>query len=272
MGKKFEPNIDGTPTTPPADGQTTPPAGSDNAVTITREEWDSMRQRLDSFEQGHWNTAPPPQQPAAPTGPTVAEQLKMIETDIDDIDDKINDAVVDGKPVKSLMKKRGMLERQYTRLQIQSEDIKPMQDLGLSAIDQLSDRVTRSDMPHYELVKKDYEKHLAGLSREQRANPEVRAMAYKLAVGDNFDKIFNAQMEQKLREQAAATPSPDVGGAGREQKLKFNDEEVPSFESVMSAEAQKALRDKKIDPDTYYRKWGYPGGWPEFWSKHKDFI
>jgi hypothetical protein len=273
MGNEFKPNVDGsqrdegTPNvTPPKD-----PPGSENAVTVTREEWDAMRARLDSFEQDRFNMHyQQPQPPPQPAGPSLSDQLKTFEDDIDKLDDAISESIVEGKPVKDLMKRRSKLEAQRLRLQIQKEDLAPLQEIGLSAIDQLSDRVTRADMPYYDVVKKDLDKHLAGLSREQRANPEVRAMAYQLAVGNNFQKIFDAEMEKRLREQAAK--APDANLASRAQKTTFKDEEVPDFAAVMSKETQLALRDSHMTPDEYYRKWGYKDGWAEFWYKHKDFM
>lgn len=247
--------VTGKPVTPP------PPTPDPNVVP--KAEFDDLKRRLDAFER----TGPRFAAPAAPPpsiGPTVTEQLRTIDAEIDALDLKIDAAVQEGKPVSQLMKQRSTLDRKATRLQIKTEDIDPAFSAGIQTIDQLSETVTRGKMKYYDIVKADVDEFLISLPPEQRMNPKMREAAYNMAVGKNVDKITAAQKEEMLRE-AANPPAPPPPGNSRSSNAKPGT--IPTPKEVLSSGALAAISLKGITVDEYYKKMGYKGGWADFYEK-----
>ena len=269
-GFRKEPDLDGKGNpNDSSDGQGD--ANQDKYVQVTKSDWEQMQSRISAFEQQASNfnmnqqVAPPP-----PSGPTLDEQLADYNKKIEAIEEQIDNRIQDGKGVASLLRQRSQLESEALRMRIQQEDIQPVMNAGLTTMSQLSEKITKSDMPYYELVKGDLKKQLDGLTPQQRANPDVLKLAYNFAVGGNFDKIFNAEMEKRMREANAQQASLDASASSRAQKVVFNDVEVPDWNAVMSDGAKAALKEKGVSPDQYYQKLGYKGGWAEYYSVHKE--
>lgn len=239
-----------------------PPA---EGVVISPEEWGSIKGRLDTFEKMGFNVQPAaPAVPAAPAGPTLKDQLKVIDDSLDALSLKIDDAITNQKPVAALLTERDGLSRQYLRLQIKHEDIDPAFAVGIETIDQLSETVTRGQMPHLDLVRGDYDVALQSLPPEQRMNPKMRQAAYNIAVGQNVDKIMTAKKEEDLRAASAQEPPPpgdSSRAAGADQDT------VPKPEDVLSRDTLKALKLKGQSVDAYYKSIGYEDGWGDFWKK-----
>lgn len=229
---------------------------------VPKGEFDVLRQRLDTFERNAPRMAP--QQPQAPSGPTVTQQLTEIDTKIAALDTKIDEAVSQGKPVSTLLKERSTLERKSVRMQIKAEDIDPAMAAGIQTIDQLSDAVTRGSMPHLSLVKDDYEQALASLLPEQRMNPRLRKAAYDIAVGQNIDKITASEKEKILREQSTPPPPPS-NQSGRGTGTAPGG--IPKPEEVLSKDALAAIRSRGFTVDEYYKRIGHKEGWKGFWEK-----
>jgi hypothetical protein len=265
----FKPDIDGQD----LNNQNGDAKNEPKYVQISEDDWNQMKSRLDAFErnQGNYN-AQPATPPPVPQGPSLKDQVDEISGKIEQLDKQIDEYIADGKGVSKLMRERSKLESKSLRLQIQEEDIKPVINAGLNTMSQLTEKVTRSEMPYYDIIRPEVDKQLANLTQEQRANPQVVKLAYQFAVGENFDKIFNARMEKQLREQAAAQSSIDASSQARDKKVTYNETEIPNFESIMSAGALQALKDKGLTPDEYYKRLGYKDGWAEHYSKNKAFY
>lgn len=244
-------------------GGTLSPAG--DFVQISKDDWTRINARLDTFEKIGFNFGQPaaPAQPAAPTGPSFNDRVSEIDRNIETLDSKIDEAVSNNKPVSALLKERDKLTASRLRLQIKHEDIDPAFATGVDTINQLSDTVTRGQMPYLSIVQKDYEKHLNTLSPEQRMSPKMREAAYKLAIGDNVDKILEAEKEKALRasqEPGSPAPGSSSRAAGADQDA------IPNPEDVLSRDTLKALKLKGQTPEQYYKSLGYKD-WPDYWNK-----
>lgn len=244
---------------------------------VTPEQYSELKGRLDTFEKVFdlrgQQPQPAPQAPAAPQGPTLADQLAAVDRQIDAYDDKIDAAVKDGDPVSKLMRERDALNAKRLRMQIKSEDIDPAMASGINTINQLTDTVTRSSMPHLAIVQSDYEAALNQMPPDQRMSPQIRQMAYNLAVGQNIEKIMEAENERKLRE-SQDPPAPQPGSTSRANGGGGGGTEdgIPKPEDVLSRDTMKALRLKGQTVDDYYKARGYEG-WKDFWGKTgKDYF
>lgn len=248
----------------------TPPGGEPKLISIPETEWAEMKGKLDVFDRlGSRLAEPAAAAPAAPSGPTLASQLADIDKQLEAIDDRIDVAISDQKSVKSLNRERDKLTSQRLRLQITHEDLNPMRTAGMSTLNQLSAEMTRGKMPHYELVKGDFDKILTGLPLEAQMNPETRQMVYRQACGMNIEKITSTEAE-KLMRASATQQALDVTKSSRGKDKDGN--EIPKPVDVLGAGAIAALREKGQTVEQYYQSRGYAGGWTEYYTKHKDYF
>ena len=261
-----EPIIDpvtGKPKAP--DGNNTPPG---DFVQISKEQWGGINARLDTFEKMGYGSQQPAAAPSAPTGPSFNDRVREIDAGIDALSSKIDEAVSNGKPVSALLNERDKLTSSRLRMQIKHEDIDPAMAQGIETIDQLSDTVTRGQMPHLSIVQADYNAALNSLTPETRMNPKMRKAAYDIAVGQNVDKIMAAEQERILRE--AAEPPPDPGSSSRASGAETDT--IPKPEEVLSRDTLKALKLKGQTAETYYKSMGYEG-WDDFYVKRgKEYF
>lgn len=258
------------PTIDPATGK--PTEGADvktSPSTVSVEEFNQLKGKLDAFEKGFGGQFGQQQQaaptPSAPSGPSFDDQISNLDNQIKAFDAQIDEAVADGKPVSSLFRKRDTLTSEKTRLTVKYQDLDPALSQGIQAIDYLTDKVTRNDMPHLDVVKDSFETNLRDLPANQRMNPQVRQAAYKIAVGENIDKILEAKKEEVLR-SAAAEPAGDVSGENGRGKGAGGKDDIPTPQEVLGTEAMQALKTKGITVDEYYKKLGYED-WSDFYEK-----
>lgn len=256
-----EPKIDPITGKPIEETQNNP-----QGVTISAEEWGMVKGKLDVFERTMVNRPSAPQTPPVPQGPTVAQQITEIDNQIAALDAQIDTEITAGRGVSKLLKERSALERKITRLQIKSEDIDPALSVGMQTIDQISDTVTRANMPHLSLVKDDYERALQSIPVEQRMNPAMRQAAYNIAVGQNINKIMEAEREKTLRE-SNNNPNPPPNNTNARKEGKTETGGVPKPEDVLSKDALQAIKFRNMTVDEYYRKMGHKDGWKGFWEK-----
>lgn len=237
--------------------QSTPPP-------VSHEEFAALRQRLDAFEQNAAGNFSPT--PTTPSGPTFDDRIVKIDRQIDDLDKQIDEVNEAGKPgLSKLLRERDKLSEQKLRLRIKHEDIDPAFAVGVQTIEQLSTEVTKGGMKYYDIVKKDMEAHLRQLPPEQRMNPQVRQAAYKMAIGDNVDKIMAAQKEEILRSSAENTNDAPNGRNGRSSQQQYS-AGVPDPKKVLGEGALQALKLKGVSIDQEYRRRGYDG-WEDYWNK-----
>lgn len=269
-----KPIITDPPVTPPAGDPPDPNAPPAPAtVAVPADEWTAMKTRLDVFEKVGLNLNQPaaPAAPAPPSGPTLSDQVSEIDVQVSVLNTKIDEATAESKPISHLLTQRDTLTHRKTRLQIKAEDIDPAMATGAQTIEQISAKITRADMPHYDLVRTDVESALANLPVDQRMNPQMRTAAYNIAVGQNLDKILDAQKEEILRAATPAPGTPPPSANARSKDSKGN--EVPKPSEVLSRDSLAALEGVGKTPDEYYKSRGYAGGWTEFYEKRgKEYF
>jgi heat shock protein HspQ len=261
-----DPVIDPTTGKPVEGDQNNDPA----VISIPKEDWEKMQRRLDVFDAQHLNQNRAPAAPPEPSGPTLADQIKEIDKELDSIDDQIDAAMENRTPIKSLLKKRDTLNAKRTRLEIVHEDIEPMRAAGTQTINQLSDQMTRKNMPYYDLVKNDYEGIISALPTEQQMQPDIRKWAYETAVGRNIGRIQEKEREKILRESSEANNPPDAGKSSRSSNRKSG--EIPSARDFLGDGGMAALREKGETADEHYRKRGFKDGWAGYYEHHKAYI
>ena len=257
-----EPVID--PTTGQPVGPALDPGGAENVVKISKDEWDNIKSRLDVFER-NFQQQPAPAQPAPPSGPTLAEKVSTIDADISKLNEQIDSAISEQRPIASLLSKRDTLSQKRLRLQIQHEDLDPIRNAGMNTINQLSNEITRGKMPHlqHKEILADYNALLNSLPVDQQMNPEVKQMAYNSAVGKNMTIVLASEKEKLLREQAEPNLDPPAG-AGRNKGS--NDTKIPKPKDILGEGAMSALREKGQTVDQYYRTLGY-SDFADWWEK-----
>jgi hypothetical protein len=263
-----EPVIDPT-TGEPAVGTPNPDVGVTDPDFVPKSDFDALKGRLDAFEKGFslGNQNIPPS-PPPPSGPTLSDQVSAIDDSIGKLNKEIDLAVKNGEDISPFLSKRDNLTAKRLRLQIQSEDIDPLKQFGTQAIEYLSDSVTSQKMPHLPLVKDDMDRILGGLTPDQRANPQAREQAYNMAVGQNMNKIMDAQKEEWLRDNPQ--PLPDAPS----QSGRDNDGDAgkaPKPEDVLSEAALYSLKQKGQSVDDYYKSLGYEG-WQDHYEKNKEYY
>lgn len=247
------------------------PNAQPQMVTIDANEWNNMKTRLDSFERGFQagKQVQPPAQPVQPSGPSFSDQIAEIDTQINALNTKIDEAVQNGKPVSKLMTDRDVLAHKRTRMQIKHEDIDPAFAAGVQTIDQLSDEITRGQMPHLSIseVKQEYDKALSNLTPEQKMNPQMRQMAYRMAVGkpENMQKIMDIQKEEILR--SASQPPDDPPPSNSRTSGAGDQGVIPKPENFLSKAALDAISYKGITVDEYFRRMGHEG-YEDWYRKH----
>jgi hypothetical protein len=259
-----EPIID-PETGKPKEGGTNNP--EPKKIEVDEADWAKLNARLDVFEKMYTPQGTPQKQQAS-QGPSLSDQVAKIDADIDALDDQIDDAVQNQKPIKSLTRKRDELNAKRLRLQIQTEDIAPLRDVGLSTMGELTGQFARTNMPHLEIVKDDYQKFLSQMTPDQRVLPKAYEMAYNYAVGQNVDKILEKQKEVVLRE---ATTQSALDATNSTRYMDKEGKEIPKPEDLLGPGAMAALKEKGQSVDQYYKTLGYEG-WSDYYQKNKEYI
>jgi len=253
------------PAIDPTTGEPAPVAPQ--SVSVPAEEWAAVKAKLDVFEKlGPMLGDRQAPAPAAPRGPTLADQVKEIDGQIEGLNAQIDDAISDGKGVSALLTKRDNLTHKRTRLLIKAEDIDPAISSGISTIEQLSSEVTRGKMPYFDIVRDDYEAAMRNLPPEQRMSPTAQTEIYNYAVGKNITKIQEVEKEKILRESAPPQGGAPPAGGGRAPE-GGGDGDIPKPKDVLSEGALSAIKRRGLSVDEYYKGMGYKGGFGDWWTK-----
>ena len=178
-------------------------------VTIDKEVWekttatlDAVVKKLDVFETNYGTpVAPVPMAPAAPVGPSLADQIATFDGQIDALEDQIDAAISAEKPTKELRKQVNLIMEKKAELRGEAR-FNSFASQGLGMISQITDTVTAGQMPliaKIPLVKQEYDRITSNMSPEQRANPASRKAAYDLACGTHMPEIIKVQQEEWQR-------------------------------------------------------------------------
>lgn len=252
-------------------------AGNDlpETVTVPKEEFEGLKSQVGELSQKvlayeRFGT-PQPVAPAEPAGPSVEDQIKEIDTQIEALDEELEVAVREGTGVKDLMKNQRALSAKRSRLEIVSQEIDPFRTSGMQALGQLTDRVTKGAMPHLTIpeVEKTYQATLQGLPEGARANPDTLMAAYKYAVGEHADAIGDARVEAAVREATETLSQQPSSTSARIVDSKGN--EIPKPEDVLSKEALEGLRSVGRSVDEHYKKLGYKD-WADYYEQNREYY
>lgn len=259
-----DPNVD-----PNADPNADPPdpnaAPAPETVTIPKEEYENITKRLDAFDL----RLTPQVAPAAPQplpGPTLGEQLAKFDDQLTTLGTEIDTAITEQKPVAALMAKRDALNAEKTTLQIRTQHIEPAFAQGVQTIGQLTDEVTKSQMPHLAIpeVKVEYDRFLSTVPPEQSMNPQMRMYAYNLAVGSQHPVILAQQKEVWLRE--STPPGGQLPGSATGRNQDQTTHKIPKPEEILSQGNLNALAASNRTVDSHYQSLGYKN-WEDYWTQ-----
>ena len=265
----LEPGATITPTPPEpeldADGNPVVPAAPEpSTVTMSKEEYDGIQKRLDAFDL-RLTPETAPAAPQVPAGPTLNEQVAGYDEEITALGVEIDTAIKDGQPVSALMTKRDTINAEKNSLIMRKQHIEPAFSAGVQTIGQLTDEVTKTQMPHLVIpeVKREYDRFISTLAPEQAMNPQMRIYAYNMAVGTNHTVILDQQKEAWLRE--ATPPGGQVPGdqSGRQQQQGAH--KIPKPEDILTRGNLDALEASGRTVDQHYQSLGYKAGWEQFW-------
>ena len=179
---------------------------------------------------------------------------------------EIDTAITDQKPVAVLMSKRDAINAEKNSLILRTQHIEPAFAQGVQTIGQLTDEVTKSQMPHLVIpeVKVEYDRFLGTLPPEQSMNPQMRIYAYNLAVGSNHTVILEQQKEVWLRE--ATPPGGQTPGSTTGRSQEQGTHKVPKPEEILSQGNLNALAASNRTVDSHYQSLGYKD-WEDYWTQ-----
>lgn len=232
-------------------------------VTVPKEDFEVMKKRLDSFDLRLTPQAAPVA-PQVPAGPTLDEQVAKFDERILTLGTEIDTAITEQRPVAALMSKRDAINAEKNSLIIRTQHIEPAFAQGVQTIGQLTDEVTKTQMPHLAIpeVKVEYDRFLATLPPEQTMNPQMRTYAYNMAVGSNHTVILEQQKEVWLRE--STPPGGQIPGdqTGRQHQQGTN--KIPKPEDILTQGNLNALAASNRTVDSHYQSLGYTD-WEDYW-------
>lgn len=248
------------------EGQATPPIPSfDETLFVKKEDFARLEGRLSAF-MDNFGMQQHAQQPAQPTGPTIADRMVELDKKMEELDVAFEAAINDGRGVAAIQRKREEIIQAKADLRYGTQ-IEELKSFGVSAIDQLSGEVVKGSMPHLTIneVKTAYERAISSMPPDQRMNPEARRLAYKFAIGENMDRILELEREKLLRETKVKTGTPGDNEPPATPPTGYP-EGVPAPEEILSKENLDALNAKGQGVDDYYRGMGY-ADWSDYWLK-----
>ena len=258
----------------PQTGLPVDPTAAPPPEFVPRSDFDALNQRLDSLERGGGYNPQPATPAPIPQGPTAADRIALIDTDIATLDAKITAAETDQTPIGSLLSSRQDLVSRRQRIQIQAEDINQIRETGFSVMGSLSSTVMEAHMPglKHDFVKRSYDAVMHSMAPEHKMNPEVMQMAYHKAMGENNDALTKLAAEEAIRVHVEAHPAPP-NNSPPSRFINSAGEAIPKPEEIFDKEGMAALRmTANGDADVFYRKLGY-NSYADWWEKTgKDYY
>jgi hypothetical protein len=182
-----------------------------------------------------------PVQPTSQTAPDVT-------------DAELQKALQDGDPAAL----RRMQNANNARLLAAVQQlVEPLRVTGTKAISDITNRVMRASMPHYELLKNDVDKMLDSLDPAIRMQPETVEHVYNIAVGKNVDKIVATEVEKQLRQSREADAATGGGGDASSRQVETGATELKEFAEIVGPDAMAALKTRKQTPEQFVARQGY---------------
>jgi hypothetical protein len=273
-------NGDPPPSAPPGNGD--PPA----AEYVSKADFDAMKENFETVNktlqevnlriQGF--ASPQPAQPSAPPGPTETEklqsQLREKQAELSRLNKQFEDAYSSAQPVGDIMAKKDAISAEISEIRSELKwrpRLDALEQTGGQALEQLTDTVTRGQMPYLSDpdVKRTYEETMKQIPQQYRSDMRVRKQAYDAAVGANHEKLFEARLQEAARKAAddppGGTQEPGAAGSGR-QHSSGGGPSIPDPKEVLSSDNLAAIRASGKTVESYYKSLGYEG-WADFYEK-----
>lgn len=245
---------------------------------VTVEQFNALQNTIGGLAEGvkalnsqpAYQAQPTPAQAAEDPNKAVKEEIGSIDTQLEKLEEKIDNAVYEGKGAGALLSQQRKLMAQRTDLQLKlhTPAADPRIDAGIQTIDSLTDEVLAGKMPYLSLdkVKERYDYYVNQLPPDQRMNPATKKGCYNLAVGENFDTIEAARKEEWMRDQA--DQATQVGGQGNSNRdMNSQSSKVTPPEEHFSPEALSTIKNSKHrTPENYVQSLGY-ADWEDYIEK-----
>lgn len=195
---------------------------------------------------------PAPASPAPPPEPTFAS-----------VDDAEFDAAVnEGKGLGTVVRKLISAEIGRAIHGVVRDEIAPLRDSGLGAIDNLTGRVLAADMPWYTKdaqVRTEVDEMLARMKAQNPAlsiQPEARLNTYNMVIGRHYTRLSELEAAERARaaERPAGAAGAPSGGRGPVAP------EGPDPTRYFGADFRDTLAAQGMELDAFARKLGYKDG------------
>jgi hypothetical protein len=203
--------------------------------------------------QGFKPTESPKYEATPPTGPTPAE----LQTQIQQLDEQIDLAVQEGKPIVALQRQRDHLRDQ----KFEVERLVPLRVQGANSINSLTIDAVRRDDPYFARYEKEIMDLLGTSMRQGQAlTVEIVREALSLIKGRHINEILNDDRAEATRksklEAQAPLPSSTTGRQRAAVKAATPDTIKERF-GVTGDEAFNVKRGKGYTEDTFARRMGF---------------
>jgi len=200
--------------------------------------------------------------PPAPTGPATYQPPPgptpdELQARVNQLDEQIDLAVTEGKPIGALISQRDKFRDQLVDINL----VRPIRQQGSIAVNRLT--LANAKRDHADLFRL-YERELMQLlnpSLEQgfMLTDEIVNEACNLVAGRHQKELFQLDREAEIRQQKLAAASPQPGAtSGRARSIQSQSPQT--IEARFGAPAEAAMQTKRakgIDEDQMARRLGY---------------
>lgn len=218
---------------------------------------DQIRDLADGISRGITSGFKPADQPqryeaAPPAGPTVND----LQGQIQQLDEQIDLAVQEGKPIVALQRQRDNLRDQ----KFEVERLVPLRVQGANSINSLTLENVRRDDPYFAKYEREIMALLGpSMQQGQALTVEIVREALSLVKGRHINEILNDQREEETRKSKLESQAPlPSSTTGRRQiaAAKTADTIRDRF-GLTGEEAFNAKRNKGYTEDTFARRLGF---------------
>ena len=194
--------------------------------------------------------------PDAPSGPSVTELNKQI----DDLENQIDLAVQDNKPVKNLMRARDQLRDQV----FDQERVAPLRAQGSLAVNEVVIDRIKSD-PELGEIFTEYEREVMDLLTPSIKAGQVMRLdvikdATRLIAGRHLGDIRARDKETEIRRKKNEETAPMPGGSNSRTLSALREKQPESIKEVFGERAEEAFRFKRnkgMDEDAFAKRLGF---------------
>lgn len=203
--------------------------------------------------------------PDLPTGPTAAE----LQAKIDDLDNQIDLAVQEGKPVRELNRARDALRDNKFDI----ERVQPLRAQGSQGINSLIISNLRDKEPYFAKYEDEFNKLIGpSLKAGQVLTMEVAQEGFRLIKGRHIDEIIAAEKEADIRKEKIKADANLPGSTGGRQ-MSTQPKSPDTIKERFGDRADEAFRsklNKGMDAELFARKLGYKD--KAEWFKRDDEL